>query len=503
MSFKESFKENKITYIIFGLMLLWCILSIVHDIVENNKTIEEHDYVFSYWNEDDQEILHVSNFTKRYGVVKVSIPDKWLDHETCRVVMNKDMFIEYEGSYYYNKIIKYYDSIEDIIYSISCDDEKIDTFEYRYEFDLDYSDDVKVEVIETNQIKNLFDIIDKPIETALYNGNSINEEIKELVQKYGMDEDESLIPKVKIIEITNEKPRIKCDSNIADDYIPVYMCFDSDIDTLYFYTEANKIYVNEYSNSMFADLNNLEEIKGFEKLDFSNVSYMSYMFSKTNLKSLDFSSINLENVKNISGLFYKSNIDNLFFANIKIPHVDSLSYVYAGLTTHEIDLCSNLIDTKHINDMSHMFSDSEIDTVKLCFDTSNVNNTSFMFYYSKINNLELSDFNLSNLTKASYMFKGSSIETLDLSKFVFPNLVGKDFDSMFSGMRNLKTLDISSIDYDDFVDIKTSEPDRETVENFFKGIEKEVKIIVKDEKVKTLIKVYCPDLKDNNIEIKK
>ncbi len=491
MSFKESFKENKITYIIFGLMLLWCILSIVHDIVESNRVIEDHDIVYSYWNEDDQEIIHVSNFTKKYGVVKVDIPNKWLDHGTCRVVMNEDMFIEHDGSYYYNKILKYYDSMEDIIYSISCDDESIDTFEYRYEFNLDYSDEVKVEVIETNQIDNLFNIIDKPTETTLDDGNSINSEIKDLSKN------------VKRIEITNKKPRVNCNNNIAKDYLPVYLCYDDENYTIYFYTNAEKLYVNERSNSMFADLENLEEIDGFEKLDFSNVEYMSYMFSKTNLKSLDLSSKNLENVKNISGLFYKSNIDNLFFANIKIPHVDSLSYVYAGLTTNEIDLCSNLIDTKHIDDMSHMFSDSEIDTVKLCFDTSNVNNTSFMFYYSKINNLELSDFNLSNLTKASYMFKGSSIEILDLSKLTFPNLVGKDFDSMFSGMRNLKTLDISSIDYDDFVDIKTSEPDRETVENFFEGIEKEVKIIVKDEKVKTLIKVYCTDLKDNNIEIKK
>ena len=490
MKFIESIKENKMQYTITFLLLLFCILSAIKMKIDKDKyEYEEHDYISTYFNEDYQEIISASNYTKDFAILKVTIPTSWFDGKNCRVVINKDDFVEYDGSYYYKNIIKKNENAKTAVYNLACNEDFNDIYLESYNYALD-EEEAKVELIDINKINNIFDIIEKPTTTSLLRGHDVNEYIRNIASN------------IVTIDITSEEPDVKCTTNIADDYLPVYLCYDREKQIMYMYTEAEKIYLNKSSTSLFDDLSKLKEIKGFTKLNFSNVENMSYMFSGTTLKLLDLSNIDLSNVKNVDGLFYDATISTLKLDNLKMPNITSLENVFYRLKTKELDLSN--FDTKNIRVMTKMFSGIEVEKLNISnLNTSNVYDMNSMFYDAKISEINLSNFDVSSLTEGSYMFAFSDITKLDLSNFKFPNFCNNKFRNMFYYMDKLRYLDISSIDYENFVDETTKEPNPKVVEEFFKGLTDKVTIIVKDKRMKKLILNHSENLKDSNIVIKK
>jgi len=136
----------------------------------------------------------------------------------------------------------------------------------------------------------------------------------------------------------------------------------------------------------------VQEIVGFENLNTSNVTDMSWMFAYSNLKSLDLSCLNTSNVTYMYSMFYS---------------------------------CRNLTTL----DVSN-------------FNTANVTNMGGMFSVcSGLTSLDVSNFNTANVTSMYSMFGGcSGLTSLDVSNFNTANVT--EMYDMFSGCSNLTSISL-------------------------------------------------------------
>ena len=255
---------------------------------------------------------------------------------------------------------------------------------------------------------------------------------------------------------------------------------DPNTESVYYYTEPEKVYLNTDSSKMFYSGYGSEKIQKFLELDLSNfntsqvtsmysmfldmfylttlnlssfdtsnVTNMSYMFyGMSNLTSLDLSNFDTSKVTDMSAMFFNtSNLTTLNLSNFDTSNVTNMEAMFNRMPElTSLDLSN--FDTSKVTDMSAMFfNTSNLTTLNLSnFDTSKVTDMGSMFYgTSNLTTLNLSSFDTSNVTNMSYMFYGmSNLTTLNLSSFNTSNVT--DMSCMFSGMPNLITLDISNFD---------------------------------------------------------
>ena len=255
---------------------------------------------------------------------------------------------------------------------------------------------------------------------------------------------------------------------------------DPNTESVYYYTEPEKVYLNTDSSKMFYSGYGSEKIQKFLELDLSNfntsqvtsmysmfldmfylttlnlssfdtsnVTNMSYMFyGMSNLTTLDLSSFNTSKVIDMSGMFfYIYNLTTLDLSNFDTSNVTNMEAMFNRMPElTSLDLSN--FDTSKVTDMSAMFfNTSNLTTLNLSnFDTSKVTDMGSMFYgTSNLTTLNLSSFDTSSVTDMSYMFYGmSNLTTLNLSSFDTSKVT--DMSCMFSGTPNLITLDISNFD---------------------------------------------------------
>ena len=264
--------------------------------------------------------------------------------------------------------------------------------------------------------------------------------------------------------------------NIEDeesDY-EIKLWLDPTDNTVYYYTEAEKVYLNMDSNNMFYFLPDLISLD-LSSFDTSQVTDMRYMFNYTyRLISLNLSNFDTSQVTNMSYMFFNaSSLTLLNLSNFDTSQVMNMDSIFRGminLTT--IDLSN--FDTSKVEDMSSMFFDvrnlttldlSNFNTSKVMymnlmfsdmhnlttlnlsnFDTSKVTNMEGMFSeVSKLTNLDLSSFDTSRVTNMGLMFSfASKLASLNLSNFNTSQVTV--MNRMFSNMSNLASLDLSSFD---------------------------------------------------------
>ena len=167
------------------------------------------------------------------------------------------------------------------------------------------------------------------------------------------------------------------------------------------------------TESWFLNLSNLEEIKGLENLNTSEVTAMNAMFSYCgNLSTLDLSSFNTSAVTTMSSMF--ASCEKL--STLNLSH----------------------FDTKNVEDMSDMFNSCAALTVLnvLSFNTSAVTEMSAMFSdCQKLSQLDLSHFDTKNVKAMMYMFKGcAALQTIYCNDAWACGVS----DEMFYGCRKLK-----------------------------------------------------------------
>ena len=251
---------------------------------------------------------------------------------------------------------------------------------------------------------------------------------------------------------------------------PVYGWFDNW--TIYYYTQAEKIYLNEDSSTMFATFRGLLELD-IADLDVSNVVDISQMFQGcSSLTWLDVGDWDMGNVEDMWAIF--AGCDNLVELDVSrwdTSNVTSMLFVFEdcwnlrGLDVSRWDTsnvtnmssmfqnCGSLTwldlsnwDTSKVTDMGSMFFGcNSLESLNVSnWDVGKVENMSAMF--SRCNNLiwlDVSNRNVGNVEDMHYMFNNcGSLTWLDVSNWNVSNV--KNMSSMFQGCRSLTWLDVSN-----------------------------------------------------------
>ena len=218
---------------------------------------------------------------------------------------------------------------------------------------------------------------------------------------------------------------------------------DEDSETFYYYSEAEKIYLNPDCKSMFASVD-------YEKIDLtpfdsSKVTSTYDMFSNLyGTKEIDFSKFDTSNVTNMGRMFYKNSTPKLDLSNFDTRNVIYMNAMFMeAWGIEELNLSS--FDTSNVWFMGNMFKNTHklknLDVHH--FNTQKVKHMQYMFYGSGATSLDLSHFDTSKVEDMSKMFaEMANITELDLSNFDTSNV--KDMSRMFDHTAELRTLDLSN-----------------------------------------------------------
>ena len=222
--------------------------------------------------------------------------------------------------------------------------------------------------------------------------------------------------------------------------------FNTTEKTIYYYSEAEKIYLAPNSSDMFLWFTKVKDID-LATFDTSEVTDMSQMFKYCkNLTSLNLSNFNTSNVVKMPRMFeYLTSLITLNVSSFNTENVVDMCDMFGSM-----HVLTNLniagFRTPKVRNMSGMFYSQyqiqSLDTSR--FDTSNVINFSRMFAgNSSIQNLNLSNFDTRSATDMSYMFYGmKSLTSLNISSFNTQNVI--NMDSLFHSLKSLKILNIAN-----------------------------------------------------------
>lgn len=220
---------------------------------------------------------------------------------------------------------------------------------------------------------------------------------------------------------------------------PTWYQYRDDIKTIEFVANVE---ANSLSSYLFADLPNLKEFIGLNRLNTSNVKNMNYMFNNLReIKELNLDSFDTKNVESMDYMFnYMYGLEKLDLRSFDTSNVISMVGLFQGMINLK-DLYISNFDTSNVISMNYMFSglwnirDLEISN----FNTSSVVNMNYMFsYLYSVNHLDLTNFNTSNVISMNYMFAESLIKEINLSSFtVSPETTTQ---GMLIGARYIDTL---------------------------------------------------------------
>ena len=213
--------------------------------------------------------------------------------------------------------------------------------------------------------------------------------------------------------------------------------------TAYYYTEPEKVYLNENSSQMFYfyvgafDVPKIKDIRDIDlsSFDTSNVADMSEMFSgMSNLTALDLSNFDTSKVTDMGYMFTGvSSLTSLNITNFNTSKVTNMSSMFHGMSSLTALNLSNF-NTSQVTDMGDMFySTPNLTSLDLSnFNTSKVTDMSRMFYgMHNLTTLDLSNFDTSQVTDMSDMFYSTpNLTSLDLSNFNTSKVT--NMNSMFS-----------------------------------------------------------------------
>lgn len=254
--------------------------------------------------------------------------------------------------------------------------------------------------------------------SALVSGRTFNSIIRDLQTSAGNIKH---IRRSSTPPPSNQATRTVSDTTDPESDADTFVWLDKNADnTLYYYSEANKILLNRDSSGMFWTIEEVTDID-VSTFDTSAVENMYDMFSNThNLTSLDLFNFDTQNVTVMKDMFYNT---------YKLKTINLSSF-----------------DTRNVTDMRGMFKDSHtLETLDLSnFDTSKVTSMTEMFYgASALVSLDLSNFNTSNVTDMTSMFaKTTNLKNLNLVSFNTEKV--RNMSVMFYGSDSLTSLDLSS-----------------------------------------------------------
>ena len=301
--------------------------------------------------------------------------------------------------------------------------------------------------------KLIISVVSNPYtpKAVMTEGQDFNKKLKDL---------ETETNKIEHFKKSNVAPAASMNAvNIEDeesDY-EIKLWLDPADKTAYYYTEPEKVYLNEDSSRMFYyndiifPADKMKDILDIDlsNFDTSNVTDMSAMFyGMSNLTSLNLSNFDTSRVTDMSSMFtFMYNLTTLNLSDFDTSNVTDMGNMFQGLKLTSLDLSN--FDTSNVTDMNGMFVNMpDLITLDLSnFDTSKVTNMSFMFenmYSLKI--LDISNFDISKVESMSYafaIFHDHNAGLLDKLEKIYVNNDFNtsqltDFSNMFRNRRKLR-----------------------------------------------------------------
>ena len=314
-----------------------------------------------------------------------------------------------------------------------------------YTVKLSYKDDIDVDdLLDTDFSVNLtFSITYKQADRSTFktakfkSGADVRDKMISLVSSeystftqtsYG-----NLIPVNKFLRSSELKSGLTASNIIStsDSEVPIYIWFDKTSDNgndvIYWYSEANIVYLNQDSSFFFykategsnpaSYFGNLTDVSGIYNVNTSNVVDMSALFCFcSNLQSINLFNWNTSKVTNMDYLFaYCKSLSNIDISNFDMSNATNIGHMFNGCTSlTDIDLSS--FNTNKLLYMDHLFDGC-----------------------TNLKNVDFGRFNTSTVQGMSYLFNScSSLESVDIMGFDTRNVIY--MDSMFQNCTNLSEI---------------------------------------------------------------
>ena len=352
-------------------------------------------------------------------------------------VNSKGMFTYYEKEYdfmlQYEKVLCYYDAIDELIDSLDQTylENNTDTTKncstmsellkaYAYEYFMDY-DVSKV----TNYHTNAYNF---------FTGNSTN---------IGMaltSADRTALKNLASSKFSTKYPNGYYDDGSSNSGFTAVLYTDYyEFENLKNINLSNICTKNmEIMDAMFMDLDDLEELD-LGLFDTSSVTSMDATFCGVDLEYLDLSSFNTDNLEVIKWLFGYSNITHLIgITNWDVSRVTDVTGLFSHFTTDELDL-SGWHLSSDINfrlftitlNSEYLYKESEYETIE---------REAFSY-------LDVSTLNISGWTVNQRLISSCSIENLIARNCTF-NFANASFPCIYVNDDSLKTIDFTNSTFD-------------------------------------------------------
>ena len=230
---------------------------------------------------------------------------------------------------------------------------------------------------------------------------------------------------------------------------PIFGWFNELDETIYYYTEADKVSLDVSAAFFFAGLKSLTDISTVADWETSNTQSMTDMFYKTSSLT-DISALsnwNTSNVRSMQCLFQLAesltSVDAL--ENWNTSNVTDMSSAFLSATSlTDISALSNW-DTSNVRDMTQLFSNttslSDISPLS-SWTTSSVTEMDYMFSIAtSITDISsLSNWDTSNVTNMSYMFNNARSLTNISGLSNWNTSSVKNMSNMFNSARSLANI---------------------------------------------------------------
>lgn len=290
--------------------------------------------------------------------------------------------------------------------------------------------------------------------------------------------------------------------SVAGSEHPIYLWYEPTNKTIYWWSAADTVYMNEDASYMFSNINygvnymkevdasgidtskttNMSHLFYYDKpgglhgvktdgFNTSNVTDMSYMFSMYNYfgdqsNSPDFSTFDTSKVTNMEHMFDGSNFYHIDVSTFDTSNVTNMDWMFA-VNTKTLTINVDNFDTKKVTSMVRMFSECQsISTLDVSsFRNDLVTNMLGMFENNKsLTSLNLTGFNTEHVTDMTNMFaRVESISNLDLTGFNTSQVT--DMTQMFTDMKSIKNLNLSSFDTSKVTKMATMFAGMDKIEN--------------------------------------
>ena len=263
----------------------------------------------------------------------------------------------------------------------------------------------------------------------------------------------------------------------ADSDLPIYLWYDQVQKTIFWWSNADTVYINEDSNHMLANINDnstlvqLIDMRGINTSRMKNAHHM--FWTKEGLtKHIDLSEFDTSNLEDAGYMFstpYETvstaQIDPIDFSHFNTSKVKIMTGMFAGSYLPSIDIRN--FDTRNVVDMQYTFAG--LKNVRYLdlhgFDVSKVNNIGAIFSGNPtLVSLNLANWQLDSIHAMDSLFAGMhALTDLNLTGFTTKNVT--DMHDMFTECHALTALDLSSFDTSKVTDMNNMFRDNFALKN--------------------------------------